>query len=75
MNREQTLCFCAAVLLSGHGFKVNWICLCRGGVGFRWLRWGEWAGQKIGNYVFQTRKIQNLQIEFRDESQMALLSR
>jgi hypothetical protein len=35
---------------------------------------GGWAGQKIGNDVFQTGQIQHLHIEFRDESQMALLS-
>jgi hypothetical protein len=31
------------------------------------------ARQKIGNNVFQTGQIQHLHIEFRDESQMALL--
>jgi hypothetical protein len=30
-----------------------------------------WAGQKIGNNVFQT--VQHLHIEFGNESQMALL--
>ncbi len=33
---------------------------------------GGWAGQKIGNDVFPTGQIKHLQIEFRDESQMAL---
>jgi hypothetical protein len=32
-----------------------------------------WAGQKIGNKIFQTGQIQHLHIEFGNESQMALL--
>jgi hypothetical protein len=31
-------------------------------------------GQKINNNIFQTGQVQHLHIEFRDESQMALLS-
>jgi hypothetical protein len=34
----------------------------------------RWAGRKINNNVFQTGQVQHLHIEFRDESQMALLS-
>jgi hypothetical protein len=36
---------------------------------------GVWVEQKIGNGIFQTRQIQHLHIEFRNESQMALLWR
>jgi hypothetical protein len=34
-----------------------------------------WAGQKIDDDIFQTGQIQHLHIEFKNESQMALLSR
>jgi hypothetical protein len=33
-----------------------------------------WPGQKIGNNIFQTGQIQNLQIKFWNECQVALLS-
>ncbi len=49
----------------------------RGGGSFRWLQEGGrgWAGQKISNNIFQTGQLQHLYIEFRNESQMALLPR
>jgi hypothetical protein len=61
--------FWAAILLSVHGFAVNWIRRQMAPVGG-----GGGAGQYIGNNIFQTGQIQHLHIKFRDESQMALLS-
>ncbi len=67
--------FCAAILLSGHGFEVNWICHCGGDCSRRlWWGGGGWAGQKIGNNIFQAGQIQHLHIEFGiNVSQIALL--
>jgi hypothetical protein len=51
---QQTLHFWATVLLGGHLFKIHWVCRQRGS------NWSSgclvWAGQKIGNDIFQTSK-------------------
>jgi hypothetical protein len=69
---QQKLRFWATVLLGGHLFKVHWVCCRSGG------DWSSgclvWAGQKIGNDIFQTRQIQYLYIKFLNECQMVLLS-
>jgi hypothetical protein len=49
---QQMLRFRATVLLSSHLNKIHWIC-CRCGGDCSSGLWG-WAGQKIGNEIFQT---------------------
>jgi hypothetical protein len=43
---KQMVRFCAAILLSGHGFEVNWICRRLGDDSSRWLRWVGHYGTK-----------------------------
>ncbi len=63
---EQNLHIYAMILLSSHGFEVNWICHRCDGNSSRCLRWREGRAKKIGNNIFQTGQIQHLHIEFRN---------
>jgi hypothetical protein len=58
---QQMLRFHTMALLSGHLFKIHWICRCRGGDCCSGV-WG-WAGRKISNDIFQTWEIRKLYIE------------
>ncbi len=58
---QQTPSFCATVLLGDHLFKIHWVCRQRRGD--RSSVCLIWAGQKIGNDIFQTRQIQHLHIK------------
>jgi hypothetical protein len=66
MSAKQTLRFCAAILLGGHCFEVDWICCrCCGEVSSR-LLWGK-SRQKVSNNILEAREVQHLFVKLRNE--------